>query len=468
MTKDMTEGKPLSLILKFTVPLILGNLFQQFYSMVDTIIVGRFLGKEALAGVGSTGSVNYLIIGFCLGLCSGFAIPVAQRFGAKNIPDLRRFVGNILWLAAAVSLVLTVLTVALCRPILELMSTPRDIFENAYGYIVIIFAGIPATIFYNLLAGVLRALGDSRTPVFFLILASFINILLDLLLVLGTPLGVSGAAVATVISQLVAGVACLVFVIKRFPILHISREDCRFRPEYARELCGVGVPMGLQCSITAVGSILLQASVNALGSLAVAAVAAAGKLSMFFSCAFDAMGVAMSTYAGQNMGARKLDRIRPGLRAGMLLAAIYSLGALAIVAAFGRMLVMLFIDGSETVILDGAYQYLVINFVFYIALGAVNVFRLLIQGMGYSKAAMLAGVCEMVARGFVGLVLVPCFGFIAACFGHPLAWIFADLLLVPLYFRILKNLSEQQEGLQADDSPKPPAEEKEGPAGLQI
>lgn len=442
----MTEGSPFRLILKFTVPLIFGNLFQQLYSMVDTIIVGRFLGKEALAGVGSTGSVNYLIIGFCLGLCSGFAIPVAQRFGARNFEELRRFVGNILWLASGFGIGMTVLTVALCGPILQAMSTPADIFQNAYSYIVIIFAGIPATIFYNMLAGLLRALGDSRTPVMFLVLASVINIVLDLVLVLGTPMGVAGAALATVISQLVSGAACLVFIIRRFPILHVSRDDCRFRKAYARELCGIGVPMGLQCSITAIGGILLQSSVNALGSIAVASVAAASKLSMFFSCAFDAMGVSMSTYGGQNVGARKFSRIQPGLRSGMILETVYSLAAFAVILAFGRPLVTLFIDRSEAGIIEGAYQFLLINFSFYIALGAVNVFRLLIQGMGYSKVAMLAGVCEMVARGFVGLVLVPAFGFTAACFANPLAWVLADVFLIPMYVHILKGLKEQAEG----------------------
>lgn len=455
MTKDMTHGSPIKLILKFTIPLIFGNLFQQFYSMVDTIIVGRYLGKEALAGVGSTGSVNYMIIGFCLGVCAGFAIPVAQRFGAKHFDDLRRFVGNIIWLSLALSVVFTVLTVILCRPILLAMNTPADIFEHAYQYIVIIFAGIPATIFYNILASLLRALGDSKTPVIFLVLASLINIGLDFLLVIGIPMGVAGAAIATVISQLVSGLACLIFIIKRYPILHISKDDLKLRTAYISELCGMGIPMGLQCSITAVGSILLQASVNALGSLAVAAVAAAGKLSMFFTCAFDAMGVSMSTYSGQNIGARRFDRISPGVHAGMLIGSVYSLLSLVILIFTGKILVTMFIDGSETEILENAYLFLVCNAAFYIPLAAVNIYRLCLQGMGFSKIAMIAGVFEMVARSIAGLILVPIFGYLAACFAHPLAWVMADIFLIPVYIYILRRMKVQDAMEQhLADSPK--------------
>ncbi len=224
MTKDMTNGSPFGLILRFTVPLMFGNLFQQFYSMVDTIIVGKFLGKEALAAVGSTGSINFLIIGFCLGLCSGFAIPVSQQFGAKNFEALRRYVGNIIWLTIGASVVFTVLTVALCRPMLEWMNTPSDIIDGAYWYIVVIFAGIPAIFLYNIQAALLRALGDSRTPVIFLVIASFLNIGFDLLLVLVIPMGVVGAAVATVLAQLLSGVACFVFIVKKFPALHLSDQ----------------------------------------------------------------------------------------------------------------------------------------------------------------------------------------------------------------------------------------------------
>lgn len=440
MTKDMTAGSPIKLILRFTVPLIFGNLFQQFYSMVDTIIVGRFLGKTALAAVGSTGAVNFFIIGFCLGLCSGFAIPVAQRFGAKNFEDMRRLIGNIIWLSIGASAVLTLLTVCFCRPILVLMSTPADIIDDAYLYIVIIFAGIPATFFYNILASLLRALGDSKTPVVFLVIASLINIVMDLFLILVIPMGVAGAALATVISQLISGIACFIFIVKKFTALHIHKEDLTPRTPYMLELLGTGIPMGLQTSITAIGSIILQTSVNTLGSTIVASVTAANKLSIFFSCAFDAMGVAMSTYGGQNIGANKPERLNPGLKAGMLIGSVYSILALLILIFFGKTLITMFVESSETVIINNAYQFLITCAAFYIPLTAVNVFRLMIQGMGFSKVAVFAGVFEMIARGFTGLWLVPAFGFTAACFASPIAWILADLFLVPVYFKILKRV----------------------------
>lgn len=442
MTKDMTVGSPMKLVFNFAIPLMFGNLFQQFYSMVDTIIVGRFLGTGPLAAVGSTGSINFLILGFCLGTCAGFTIPVAQSFGSKDIKDLKRFVGNIVWLAASFSLIFTIATVVLCRPILQWMDTPADIIDDAYHYIVVIFLGIPTIVLYNVLASLLRAMGDSRTPVVFLVIASLLNIGLDLFLIVVIPLGVAGAAWATVISQGISGLACLCFIWKKFPLLHISRDDLTPRKNYMKRLLGMGVPMGLQSSITAVGSILLQTSVNGLGSVVVASVTAASKLYQLFACVFDALGVAMSTYGGQNIGARRGDRIFAGLRAGMVIGSVYSILALVVIVFFGKPLVQLFVDGSETVIIDQAYQFMVIQVSFFIPLAAVNVIRLLIQGMGYSKLAVFAGVFEMIARGAFGLFFVPTFGFNMACFASPAAWILADCFLVPAYCKVMKHVKQ--------------------------
>ena len=442
MTKDMTSGSPARLILRFTIPLIFGNLFQQFYSMVDTIIVGRFLGKESLAAVGSTGSINFLIIGFCLGLCSGFAIPVAQQFGAKNFAEMKKYIGNIIWLTIWSSVLFTVATVLLCRPMLEWMNTPSDIIEEAYWYIVVIFAGIPAIFLYNVQAALLRALGDSRTPVVFLVIASFLNIALDLLLIVVIPMGVVGAAVATVLSQLLSGVACFVFIVKKFPALHISRQDLHIDTGYLTRLCSIGIPMGLQFSITAIGSIILQTSVNALGSGIVAAVTAAGRLYSLFACAFDALGVAMSTYGGQNIGARKVERLSPGLRAAMIIGSIYSIFSLLVIWLLGKPLLTLFVEATEVEIINNAYLFMMINVAFFIPLAGVNIFRLMIQGMGYSKMAVFAGVSEMIARGVVGAWLVPALGYIAACFASPIAWIMADLFLIPAYYAIVHHLKK--------------------------
>ena len=443
MTKDMTQGSPMKLILGFCIPLIFGNLFQQFYNMVDTIIVGRYLGVNALAAVGSTGSINFLIIGFCSGVCSGFAIPIAQKFGAKDFSGLRRFVANSVWLSIVFAIVMTIGTVSACRWILEIMRTPADIIDGAYSYIVIIFLGIPVTYLYNLLAGIIRALGDSKTPVVFLVISACLNIVLDLVFVIVIQMGIAGAAWATVISQGVSGILCLIYMIKRFDVLKLSREEWTADKHLMGILCNMGVPMGLQYSVTAIGSVILQSAVNALGSVAVASVTAASKVSLFMMCPFDAMGTTMATFAGQNVGAGKLDRLGKGVKAGNIIALAYSVLALIVVLLGGRYLIMLFVTGGDAnsaVIIANATRFLTINICFYFLLAWVNIFRFTIQGMGFSKFAVFAGAFEMVARAFAGFVLVPMFGFNAACFGNPFAWLLADFFLIPAYFHVVKKL----------------------------
>ncbi|MDY4044673.1 MAG: MATE family efflux transporter [Oscillospiraceae bacterium] len=436
----------MKLILGFSIPLLFGNLFQQFYSMVDTMIVGHVLGTGPLAAVGSTGSITFLIIGFCLGLCSGFAIPVAQRFGSRDYKELRRFIGNAVWLCVGFGIVLTVLTVIFCRNILELMGTPADIIDDAYAYLVIIFAGIPATFLYNMLAGIQRAIGDSRTPVVILVIASIINIVLDIVLIVFIPMGVAGAAVATVASQLIGGVVCLLYVSKHYEVLKMTREDFKINVPCIKRLLSMGLPMALQTSITAIGSVILQASVNSLGSTVVASITAGSKLYMFFACAYDAMGVTMSTYSGQNIGARKIDRIGQGVKACNIVGIIYSVLALLIIVFLGKWMLLLFVDAGETAIINSAYWYLVCSGLFMIPLTFVNVLRLTIQGMGYSRLALFAGVFEMIARGGVGLFLVPLFSFNAACFSGPIAWILADSFLIPMYYHVIHR-AKRGEGI---------------------
>lgn len=446
-TKDMTTGSSMKLILGFAVPLLMGMLFQQVYSLVDTIIVGRFLGVNALAAVGATGSINFLIIGFCLGLCNGFALPVAQRFGAKDYDGLRKYVGNSAVLSVIIGGTITVFTVVFCRNILQIMDTPADIIDLSYNYIVVIFAGIPATLLYNILSSHLRSLGDSVTPVAFLILSACLNIGLDLLFIVTFHWGVFGASFATVLSQLVSGVLCLVFIIIRFDILHLKRDDWRLDPAYVRNLLVMGLPMGFQYSITAIGSVILQAAVNSLGSIAVASMTAASKISMFVVCPFDALGSTMATYGGQNVGAGKLERLAKGLRSAVILGAIYSAVIFVVVYFFGENMIQIFLSPTEenaATVLVWAKEFLVINAAFYFPLALVNIVRFLIQGMGFSGFAVFAGVFEMVARTIVGLFLVPVFGFVAACFAGPLAWIFADAFLIPAFFFCRKRLRKYQ------------------------
>lgn len=439
-TKDMTEGPPLKLILGFFIPMLFGLLFQQLYNMADTIIVGKFLGVKALAAVGSTGSINFMIIGFCLGVCSGFAIPVAQKFGEKNMKALRRFVANSGWLAAIFAVVMTFAVCIFCRDILVLMQTPEDIIEGAYSYIFVIFLGIPATYLYNLLSCTIRSLGDSTTPLIFLVFSSVVNVLLDLFTILVLDMGVAGAGWATITAQAVSGILCLIYMRRKLTILKMDEEEWKPDRHYMKILCNMGIPMGLQYSITAIGSVILQTSVNSLGSMAVASVTAGSKISMFFCCPFDALGSTMATYGGQNVGARKLDRIDKGLKAGTLIGCIYAVAAFAVLLFMGQWVALMFVDPGETEILKNTQLFLIANSLFFIPLLGVNVVRFMIQGLGYPRLAILAGVCEMAARSFVGFCLVPLFGYLAVCIANPVAWIAADLFLIPAYRYVMKSL----------------------------
>ncbi len=439
MTKDLTRGSPLKLILSFGLPLLLGNLFQQLYNVVDTAIVGKTLGSDALAAVGSTGSVNFLIVGFCSGICGGFAIPIAQQFGAGEHDELRRSVACGVLLCGAFCTVLTTLTVVFCEDILRVMNTPEDIFVRATSYIITIFAGLPAYFLFNFCAGVLRSLGDSGTPVRWLIAASIVNVVLDIVFILCLGLDVFGAALATVISQLLAGVGCLVKMCRGFPILKLRRSDWTWSWERCRNLCLMGLPMGLQYSITAIGSVTLQAAVNGLGTSVVAAITAANKVSMFLVCPFDAMGATMATYGGQNTGAGKLDRLNKGMGTCIMLGAIWSAAALGIILLFSDQLVMLFLDEESMSLIPLCRRFLVFNGSFYFPLALVNIVRFLIQGMGFSPLATMAGVFELAARACVAL-LVPVYGFTAACAASPAAWVLADLFLLPSYFFCVRRL----------------------------
>ena len=438
--KDMTEGRPVSLILGFALPLLFGLLFQQLYSMVDTIIVGRYLGVDALAGVGATGSLNFMINGFCMGLCAGFAIPVAHKFGAKDYKDMRRVIANAAILSVLFAVVLTFIVHMVLRRVLVIMNTPENIFDFSYDYINIIFLGIPALILYNLLSGIIRSIGDSKTPLYFLLLSSVLNIGLDLFFIISLDMGVAGAAYATVLSQLISGLLCLVYMVKRFEILRIRKDEWSFNPGHCKNLLGMGVPMGLQFSITAIGSVILQSSVNGLGSLAVACVSTGGKVNMFMMCPLDALGTTMATYGGQNVGAKKLDRLTPGLLSSIALGTVYSVFAFILIFFCAEWIAALFVSDPSAEMLAMTRQFLITNLAFFFFLALVNIVRYMIQGMGFSTFAILAGVFEMLARSVFGLFVVPALGFSAACFASPMAWVAADLFLIPAYIHVLKRL----------------------------
>lgn len=440
MVKSLTEGSPIKCILGFALPVFLGMLFQQVYNMVDTMLVGQFLGLEPLAGVGSTGSLYFLVIGSCSGICGGFAIPVAQAFGARDSTSLRRYVTNGVWLSVAFAAVLTALTVSLCRGMLTLMNTPPEAFEYAYMYIVIIFAGIPVTFLYNLTSSIMRALGDSRTPVVFLMLSSVMNIALDLVFILWCGLGVSGAALATVLSQLVSGTCCLIFMARRFELLKMQPGDWQPRARALRTLCAAGLPMGLQYSITAIGSVSVQTAVNSFGGVAVAGVTASNKVTAILACPQDAIGSSMATYAGQNIGAGKLERVSRGLFHTCIVGIAIALLMYTAALLWHTPMTQMFLSADETEALEYARRFMLVTTAGFPILTLVNCVRFTIQGMGYSTFAMLAGVLEMAARCFVAFGLARWFGFSGVCFSNVCAWLAADLFLIPAFFYCKKRV----------------------------
>lgn len=443
MVKDMTYGNSAKQILFFALPLMVGNLFQQFYNMADSMIVGRTLGTDALGAVCSTGSLNFLVMGFVIGLSSGFCIPVAQFFGAKDYRNLRRSVTNMIYLAIGITAVLTLLTAIFTDDILRLMGTPDDIFEEAYDYIIVIFMGMSATMFYNILAGLLRALGDSRSPLIFLIIASVINIGLDFFLILVCDMGVAGAGVATVVAQIVSGLLCLFYIIKKSTVLRLQKSDWRPSLTMMKKLLYLGLPMALQFSITAVGGLILQQSVNSLGTAAVSAVGAGNKTSMMLTQPMEAMGVALATFCGQNLGAGKIDRARKGVHQGLGMIMVYVAVATVAALCFGQYLALLFVTPDELTVIGDIHKLLTIVGTFYWPLGILFIYRNAVQGLGYGVPAMAAGLFELIARACIGIFAVPIFGFEAACIAGPIAWMAADVLLIPVFYIVIHKLKKR-------------------------
>lgn len=441
MTKDMTTGSPVRRILAFCVPLLIGNLFQQFYNLADSILVGRILGVNAFAAVGSTGALNFLVLGFALGICSGFAIPIAQSFGAGDEAEVRRRAGQLIWLGLIFSALITLVASVWTDDILRLTQTPEEIYDEAYRYIRIVFLGAAATILYNLASGVLRALGDSRTPLYFLMGAVSVNVALDVLLMKVLGMGVEGAAYATVLSQALAGAACVFYIRRRVPILRLTRDDVRPDARRMRLIAAIGVPMGLQFSITAIGSIMVQSAVNGLGTTAVAAVSASSKVHMLVAAPLESCGVAMATYCGQNLGAKKLERIRSGMNAVVAMSFAYCVAAFLFNYYYGSAVAAFFIDSAETAILADVQRYLTVNGAAYPMLAIIFIFRNGLQGMGFSTQAMGAGLAELLARALVAFGLVGSYGFAAICFANPAAWLFADVLLLALYQVEMRRLA---------------------------
>ena len=447
MTRDMTSDSPFWHIVAFTVPLFIGMMFQQFYHFADTIIVSRILGEGALAAVGSIGAVNFLVLGFSGGLSSGLAIPIAISFGAKEYDKLKQYIGNIVWICLFFSVLLTLGSTILSRPVLEWTRTPSDIIDMAHEYLFIILLGIPAMIAFNTLAAVLRSLGDSRTPLIILIFSSLLSIVLALAFILGLNMGVAGAAWATVLAQAFSVIGCLLYVKKHFHILYLKKSDFKLNFYHIKDLLGMGIPMGMMFFIMGIGSVFLQTAINSLGSIAVAAVTAAIRFEGLFSTLTNSIGNGIATFCGQNIGAGRVDRIKKAMKTFVAIGLGYSLIAFFIVLLFGRTMTLLFIDAESLELIELVYQYLLIISAFFWALALVHIVRAALQGMGCGKIVLVGGFLEGVARGAAGLVFVPAFGFVAACFAAPGAWVLANVFTVPAYFIIIRRASGKMQNI---------------------
>lgn len=439
----MTVGNPTKDILWFALPLILGYILQQMYLIIDAAIVGRWIGVGALAAVGASSSVMFLVMGFCNGSCAGFAIPIAQAFGAKDFRKMRVYVANAVRIAIVMSIVVTLLTCILCSTILHIVNTPADVFDDAYTFLFLQFLAIPFTIAYNLFAGFIRALGDSRQPFYFLIFSSVINILLDVVFILLLGMGVAGAGLATLLSQLLASILCVWYIARHMQLLIPHGEERCYDNKRISILLNNGMPMGLQFSITAIGSIMLQSSNNALGTIYVASFTAAMRIKYLFTCVFENIGVAMATYCGQNIGARRLDRVRKGEWSAVKIMLVYFVFTALVIFPFADYMMELFVESGEQAVVANAAKMMRISCYFYPVLGMLTIFRYSIQGLGYSNLSMLSGVMEMIARCGVSLWLVPVFAFTGVCFGDPVAWIFADLFLFPAFFLLYRHLKKR-------------------------
>ena len=442
-TTDLTVGKPLFRILRFALPLVLGTLFQQLYSFADTVIVGRCLGTDALGAVGTTYSLNFLILGFVQGACVGFGIPVAETFGAKDKGGLRKYLFNGALLCVVLSVVFTLFTTLMAGPLLQLIHTPEELYADAVLYIRIIFLGIPATVLYNYASSVLRAMGDSQHPFYFLLAASVLNIGLDYLLIASMGMGVDGAALATVLSQLLSGGLCAFWFFTRTA----KQEELTFRGQssllsagHCKRLAYIGFPMGFEYSVSAIGAVIMQDAINLLGSTAVAAQTAGEKIRQMFTLPMESVGMAMATYVGQNHGAHRTDRIQQGIKDGCTIQLTYCVAAWVVIFFVKPYAVGLVLGDADPAVTAGAIQYLAIMSLLFCFHGLLMIFRNTLQGLGYSVQAIISGVGELIGRSLGGLLAVKTgLGYVGICLSNPFAWGLAMLYCMFMVRRMLKR-----------------------------
>lgn len=445
-TKNLTEGTPWKLILFFSLPLMLGNVFQQLYTVVDTAIVGKGLGVDALAALGASDWLNWMMIGMIQGFTQGFGILMAQKFGSGEAKKLRQVVANSILLSVVIAVLITSCGEIFLRPVLKLLNTPEAIRPLTVSYLRVIFAGLPVVIAYNMAAAILRSLGNGKTPLVAMVIASITNIVLDLLFVLVFHWGVQGAAIATVIAQCVSALYCF-WKISRIRILHMKKEDWIFDWSLCKKLVKLGVPMAFQNMIIAVGGMIVQSIVNGFGVTFIAGYTATNKLYGILEVAATSYGFAMTTYAGQNLGAGKLSRISKGIRAAMVIAVITSAIIAVCMLVFGKMILSCFItanaeQGAEA--LEVAYHFLSLMSVWLPVLYVLHICRSCIQGLGNTILPMGSGIAEFIMRTGAAMFLPPLIGSVGVMYAEILAWIGADLILVPSYFIVMGKMKKIQ------------------------
>lgn len=430
---DMTEGNEMSLLLKFTVPMLIGNLFQQFYNMVDSIIVGNYVGKNALAAVGMTSSLNFLYFALCNGFATGAGVLMSQYFGMKNEKRVKDSIGNAVYLMLGMGVLVSVIAVLISRPVLVLLNTPEAIFEDALLYCRIVFGGLIAVVFYNGIAAMLRALGDSKTPLIFLIIASVLNVIGDLLLVLKFNMGVAGVALATIIAQALSAVGCIIYAVVKNPYFQLKKEN--FKPD--KILIGkcirLGVPFGFQGGLIAISLVALQAIVNQFGENVIAAFTATTRIEQLIQQPYNSLGAAVATFTGQNLGAGKVERVQRGYRKSARIVVVFSIIVCVLIFLFGDNLVRLFVKDPEVVAIGGAG--IRIPSLFYIPLGMIYVARSVMNGAGDSRFAFVSGMIEVVGRVGFSMILagIPAFGYWAIWFTTGLTWLITGAVCMIRY-----------------------------------
>ncbi len=442
MESKMTQGRPIVLLLKFVIPIFLGFIFQQFYNMVDTVIVGRFVGPGALAAVGSTGTIMFMIMGLANGITTGYTVLISQMYGAGDKEGTRKAFVNSMLLGLISTVIITVIALLVMRPLLQLMNTPSDIFDDAYAYISTICAGSIALIGYNLLASSLRAIGNSKTPLYFLIFSAFLNIALDLLFIIGFGMGTFGAALATDISQGVSAVLCMIYIVKNVEVLRPRKRDWHLRKDYSLKQLNIGIPMGLQFGITASGTMVMQSSINIYGSTAVTGFTSAGKVVNLMTAGMPSLGQTMAAYVGQNYGYGDLDRVDQGTKDAMKIAAIYSLitGVLSVVL-LPHIIGLFFDQGVDlTTYLPYAKAYVYECVPFYIPLAAIFIYRNSMQACGYGKTALTLGIVELIARFLTAFASIKLGSYELAVAGDATSWLSAGIFSFILYLIVMKQL----------------------------